>query len=277
MSISVFNNTIGAWRAGKPSKDSVRITGGRKVDDTFKGISIYVPSEGLNTEALGITESDDIVTVYEGNTGVYYENLTNVANACTTGSNKNFYLIALDIRGCRITNITKQDVFIFRYLIVKGILYLILSVKDTCKSFDVSLYNKEKGKTITHTFNLETKKVIKNETDGGDSDNNFKIRVFRPSRPTYLVYVKEEDIDLIDTKFTESHNVVKYTDDDDLSAKVNEACKAGYTAATLFTTLEEVLNNDFDSYDNDVCYLRSAFNQVNIILGGVVPNAIIKR
>ena len=277
--IAIFNNTIGAWKAGKPSKDSVRIGCGRKVDNQYRSISISVPTEGLNTDALNVTESNKIVPVYTENTGIYYGTFDNSANVCTTGTNKDVYLIALDIRGCKIADITKQDVFIFRYLIVKGVLYLILSVKDTCKSFDITLFNKDLGKNIVNTFDLNKMEMTSVEVPAKDTDANFKIRVFRPSRPTYLILVREEERDIIDTKILEgtSNKVLTYKDDEDLSTIAKQLDKEGYTAVTLFTNLEELLNNDFKSYDDAVCLLKTVFAQVNIVLGGVVPNVVIKR
>ena len=278
--IRLFNDTTNTWRLNNVnSKGICRISGGRKVDNVFQGVSIAAPSEGMIETAFDTKQSNKLVTAYEGATSIYYGKFDNMPNIGTNGTNKDIYLIAKDIRGCRIKDITKQDVFIFSYKILKGVLYMIMSVKDTCEKFEITLHNADAKEDITTTFNLKSGEVTNTVVTGTSEPEMFRIRAFRPSRYTTAVLYKKSEECNIDTKVLkdDKHVFFVYTSDDDYSEAIGKAVNDGYSAITLFTTLEEVINNDFGEYDDIVTYLRSAFVQVNIVLGGLPTPKIIKR
>lgn len=278
--IKLFNDTTNTWRLNTAnSKGICRISGGRKVDNVFQGVSISAPSEGMIESAFETKQSNKLVTAYEGATSIYYGKFDNMPNIGTNGTNKDIYLIAKDIRGCRIKDITKQDVFIFSYKILKGVLYMIMSVKDTCEKFEITLHNAEAKEDVTTTFDLKSGTVTSNVVTGTSEPEMFRIRAFRPSRYTTAVLYNKADENNIDAKILkdDKHAFFVYTSDDDYGTAIAKAVDDGYSAITLFTTLEEVINNDFGEYDDIVTYLRSAFAQVNIVLGGLPTPKIIKR
>lgn len=278
--IKIYNDTTNKWRLGTANAKGVcRISGGRKIDNVFQGVTINGPAEGMIAEAFETSQSNKIVTAFEGTTSIHYGKFDNLPNIGTNGTNKDIYLIAKDIRGCRIKDITKQDVFIFSYKIMKGTLFMIMSVKDTCKKFEITLYNNEAGEDRRTTFDLEAGTAETTVVTGTSEPEMFRIRAFRPSRPTHAVLCSTADEGNIDSKYlpADKHTFFTYTSDDDYGDAVAKALDEGYKAITVFTTLEDALNNDFGKYDDIITYLRTAFDQVNIILGGRPTPTIIKR
>lgn len=281
--IKLFNDTDTPWRVSKPHQNgTVKISAGKTVDGVFRGTSIVAPHENLDITAFNTTKSTKMVTPFEGNTSIYYGKFDNLPNIGTQGANKNIYFIAKDFRGKTIVDITRQDVFIFSYYTNKGRLYLIMSVKDTCKEFSITLWDKETQKNEVTTFNLETDTVnttVDTETSE-QPEEQFKIRRFRPSRPTTAILIREDDEELVDKKLLESeaHVIYRYkADGSNMGEVVATMVENGYSAATLFTGLEDVMNDDFGDYDDTVTYMRSAFAQLNIILGRRPDQRIIKR
>jgi hypothetical protein len=280
--IKIFNDTNVKWNTKANQNNTTRISAGAKVDNQFKGVSINAPTEGLNNDAIkNAVNTDGFVTVYDGDTSVYYGRLDNLPNVGTNGAKKkNFYLISKNIQGCKIREITNQDVFIFSYRIVKGILYLILSVKeDTCSEFKITLYNKDTSKDITTTFNVKTGKVTTTESaNKTTAPELYKIRSMRPSRPTTAIIVREDIVADMKPELTDpvKHVLFKYTEDT-LSDTISNALREKYTAITIFTNLEDVINDNFGDFDDAVTLLRTSFNQVNIILGGRPSPKIVKR
>jgi len=286
--IYIYNNTDSAWRLNASNRTVATINGGRRVDNAFRGVSMNVCSEGLApAEEFAITNNKtDIKCVCEGNTSIHYGNYDNMPNIGTKGNNKNIYFIAMDIRGCRIKYITKQDVFIFQYYIVKGTLYLILSTTENCKAIDIELFNSNKGIESKTTFDLTkfkatttTKKV--NPADVDNDAPPFRIRTFRPSRITTAILVSEKDKQYIpESVNADSGNVIYVydeTDENDYSVNAKKACADKYSAITVITDLEDVIDNDFGKYDDMITFLRSAFNQTNIYLGNNPNKKIVKR
>lgn len=279
--IKLYNDTTSAaWRLSNANSKGVsRISGGKKVDNAFQGVTIPAPAEGMIESAFETKQSNKLVTAYEGNTSIHYGKYDNMPNIGTNGTNKDIYLIAKDIRGCRIKDITRQDVFIFSYKILKGVLYMIMSVKDTCETFEITLHNTSAKEDITTTFNLKTGETTSKVVTGTSEPEMFRIRAFRPSRYTTAIIYNVADEGEIDPKILndEKHVFFTYTSDDDYGTAISQALDAGYSAITLYTSLEEVLNNDFGKYDDVVTYMRTAFAQVNIVLGGLPSPKILKR
>lgn len=279
--IKLFNDTDVAWRVGKPaSNGTVRISVGKKVDNVFKGISIIAPHDGLDVSAFNTTKSKKILTAFEGNTSVYYGKFDNLPNIGTQGTNKNIYFIAKDFKGYNIKDMSRQDVFIFSYFISKGMLYLIMSIKDTCKKFQITLWNKDTKKDEVTTFDLENNTVTTEVAkEKSEQPQQFKIKRFRPSRPTTAILLREDDEELInkDLLESESHVIYRYKDEESSGEVIATMVENGYSAATIFTGLEDVINDDFGEYNDTVAYMRSVFTQLNIILGRRPDQRIIKR
>lgn len=283
--IYIYNDTDSAWRLNSSNRSVSTISGGRKVENVFKGVTMNASSEGLaSVEEFNnlVNNKTDIKCVHEGNTSIHYGKYDNMPNIGTNGSNKNIYFIAKDIRGCRITSITRQDVFIFQYAIVKGTLYLVLSTTENCKSIEIGLYNKNKNLETTTTFDLTAFKANTTSKTVNTEPEQFKIRVFRPSRITTAILVAEEDKQYLPesvTNNTDSHVMYVYdnTDENDYGANAKKALADKYTAITIITDLEDVINNEFGKYDDMITYLRSAFNQINIYLGNNPNKKIVKR
>lgn len=280
--IKIFNDTTSAtWRLGKPNASGVtRISGGRKIENVFKGVNMNAPAEGMaDVEVFNNTvNSKDIVTVFNGDTSIYYGKFDNMPNIGTNGTNKDIYFIAKDIRGSKIKSITRQDVFVFQYAIVKGTLYLILSVKSGCKEFEIALYDKEKKSDITTTFDLVNDTTKTSVVKNTEEPEMYRLRAFRPSRITTAVLINTADEQFMPESVTNNQNHAVYTyTDDDFGAAANKVIKDGYSAVTVITSLEDVIGNDFGAYDDIITYLRSAFAQVNIVLGGSPTGKIVKR
>jgi hypothetical protein len=286
--IFIYNDTADSpWRLNSSNRNVCTISGGRKVENVFKGITMNASSEGLASAdefSSLVNNKTDLKCVCSGNTSIHYGKYDNMPNIGTQGSNKNIYFIAKDIRGCRIKSITRQDVFIFQYSIVRGTLYLALSTTENCKSIDIELFNKEKALETKTTFDLTTY-TVKTTTKKVKPDyepEQFKIRAFRPSRITTAILVSEEDKQYLPESVTnndDNHAMYVYdnTDENDYGANAKKALADKYTAITVITDLEDVINNDFGKYDDMITYLRSAFNQINIYLGNNPNKKIVKR
>lgn len=280
--IKFFNDTDIAWRLSRPGKNGVtRISAGIKEADGLSPVSMLVPHDGLNEDIVKKTEMTSIETAYTGNSSIYYGKYDNMPNIGTNGTNKNIYFIAKSIKGSHIKDMTKQDVFIFQYTIKKGILFMIMSVKDTCKEFKMTLFNKEQKTDTTFVFDLEKDTVTSSSAPNKDGQGTYKIRSFRPNRPTTAILLAKEDIETMSKDIYENDAYIKYEfnkeDSDSATEQINKIISDGYSAVTLFTDLEDAINDEYGPYDNIVTVLRSGFNQINIILGGRPTPKYIKR
>ena len=298
--LAMYNNTKFDWRVNAPKPDKgngsfAKVSGGAKSNAGFKGISFLCPAE----TAVGKTNACGVTDLYTGKMNIFYGKKDNSPNfAGTESSDKNVFLIALDINGQRVIDLTRQDIFVLSYVIVSGTLFIALSVKDGCEEFQFTTYNERTKTKTVHTFAVAQTEgtlaerttvttVVTENARVEKPERPFKIRCFRPSRPTYLVFVKNSDkadadayIDNAkDKNISRDGNLIVYYDDcEDLSSNLKHySQKEGYSAATLYTNLEAAMGDDFGAYDDDVVLLRNVCNVTNIILGAKSPIGIIKR
>lgn len=293
--IALFNNTKLQWRCKNNSKKSsfAEISIGTKTrDGDFKNLKISVPST-INMDAVAVTNSKEMHSVYSDTTSIFYDNKTNNPTIGTAGENKDIFLISLDIQGCSIIDMTRQDLFVLGFLIIRGCLFMIASIKEGSTGFYIKLFNREEKAVYTYTFNVgtdssvdlaqRTNVVIDVANATEKHYDHFKIRSFRPSRATHLVFINNKDADIA-AKFIEEErfmsnerNEFVYFDEDNMSDAMKKYLNDGYVAATIFTNLESVTDNQFGEYDDCITLMRSVFTVNNIILGGANPPAILKR
>ena len=281
--IKFYNDTTTSWRLGKPTKSgAVRISAAVKTEDNFTNVSMLVPHEGLDEAIVKKTGMTAIETAYAGTSSVYYGKFDNMPNIGTNGTDKNIYFIAKDIRGHHIKDMTTQDIFIFHYTIKRGVLFMILSRKETCKKLEMTLHSKESKTDTKIVFDFGTDAVTSTTAKNTDGPGTFKLRSFRPNRPTTAIMIANEDMELLSPDIRNgevAHVFYNFTkgDMDHASEIISTILSDGYTAVTLFTDLEDAINDDYGVYDDIVTCLRTGFNQINIMLGGRLPVKYIKR
>lgn len=293
--IALFNNTQMSWRvktnAQKSNHTEISVSKKNKNGDVTT-LKLSVPA-GIDLDAVVKSGTTDIYNIYDKTTNISYDNKTHRPNISETGDNKDIFLLGIDIENSIITDMTRQDLFVIGFIIARNSLFMIASVKAGCEAFHITTYNKENKVETTYNFAIGTNTEVNladrttveiTHVDKAGYVEPFKIRTFRPSRSTHLLFVKNTDKELAEKVAAEGkifamdkNEIVYFEDGDQLSDFIKTYLNYGYSAATILTSLDNIKGEQFGDYEHYIFLMRSVFNVNNIILGGLTPPAVIKR
>ena len=294
--IALFNNTNMQWRAkinSQKSNYSEVSVSKKDKEGNVTVLKLTVPTD-INIDALAESGNECVHSVYGKPSGLFYDNKNHRPTVSENAENKDIFLIGLDLKNGIVADMTRQDLFVIGYLISRGCLYMIASVKTGCKGFYITTYNRDRrletkyefeiGEDVTVDLANRTTVNVSTKQTKRSTEELFKIHTFRPSRATHLLYINNKDKALAESVAAEGklfsmekNNIVYFNDFEDLGEAVKAQLANGYTAASMFTDLTTCRYDQYGDYEDYIIRMRSAFDVNNIILGGVNPPIVIKR
>lgn len=180
---------------------------------------------------------------------------------------KHVLLGSLFLQGRKVVSVKNNETFLLEYFIMGGEFSFIVSLNRPTANFVVELLDQQHNKLITYKFFVnEAKNRIELEkseqpVEEGKEYGDIRLRPFRPSRPTHLVFADVKDADLAGALLSYQHNV-RYFDDTISSVEdlIAAAQAENYKAVTLL--YNPTVAVDQQRYDQIVSLLLSKFSTV---------------
>jgi len=275
--LAIYNESKTNWiRANINDKTSKISTSRTLKDNKVRYIDVLLNSV-IGTDAIDNcvnmdAETVDCTTLYPEYTSIKFKSKDLKPYITTSDKyNTDVLFINITLNGKIIKNI-EGDASIIAYLIAQGELFLIVTINDKAEKtpFKVTLHDSHVVADTTYIFEKHNNQYLVNttmeQTDTAITKPTFKINRYRPMRPTNLIFSKVGENVKTTLKYPDSHNIVEFTNIEDLLSKIDFIKKDGYKAATLFVNNATFNGFDDETYGKEFETLKGNFKFVNIIL-----------
>lgn len=292
--ITIFNSTRYAWKIkiieGKIAcfyKDKIY---NKKINDTEKKIkkSAHIlaytslfPDKVPDLDTFVNMKTPQVLT--DKNTTVIFSKKD--FNPFVTEKNepvKNILLVSVPIRkGYKVTDIFTEDVFILDGYILGGELTLIASFNSDKAKMKVTTFDPKTNHVSGYTFSASTdgikvttdiNTVTEEKKEEFKNMKPFKLKVFRPAKPTYTILVYRQDKNKLQNVIdVNKHNVVEITNKTSIDT-IKNLLKENYKAVTIFVDAEEFGQTQQKIYGNLLRKLfttsvdKKKMNIINLLL-----------
>jgi hypothetical protein len=207
--ISVFNQTKLPWlldvenekviafsKQQKYVKDSIEKTAYIKINGTS---SILDNIDDTDKKLKSMVNMQDVELLVNKPVNLSFKK-KNFKPFITTidEEKKNILLTSFNLYRSKITKTSGSGVFLLEGLIKANSFNAIISFNTQDAKFSIQIYNITKNQLDTYTFakvdNMIVKTLVSEEGSDIDIDKiEFRIKIARPSKPTYTVLVSEYD------------------------------------------------------------------------------------
>lgn len=276
--IVIYNESKTNWiRANINDKTSKLTTSRTLADGKVKYLDILMTNEIQTPDMNEFISMKECKVLYDGITNVKFKN-KDLKPFITTADkyNTDIMLINVSLAGKIIKDIRTENTYIVGYLIAKGELFLIVSVRDTNDPtyIEVILHSSQIVADTTYKFEKKDGKYIATNDVAQVADvitnPSFKINIYRPARPTHAIIVNSSEYDALTKvlKYSDSHEITTFVDHnmDALASIIENLKRVGYKAITLYVNNNRFMGVNDHTYSNEFKTLKDNFKFVNILL-----------
>lgn len=195
---------------------------------------------------------------------------------------KDILLLTISLKGRKIVDISNENIFILEGFILGGELNMIASINDLTKPLNITLYDETRDEYDVYSFSSENGlcKSSYKLNENNDDKKQFRLRTFRPARPTYTILTYPQDIEKLQTIVDfNNHNVVEINNKN-INEVTDNLLDQNYKAVTLFIDSEQFDDNENKIYGGMIKNLfykkngNKSFKIINLLLN---TKRIIKR
>lgn len=178
---------------------------------------------------------------------------------------KHVLLGSLFLKGRKVVSVKNNDTFLLEYFIMGGEFSFIVSLNRPTANFVVELLNEKQNKLVTYKFFVnEAKNRISLEkseqpVEEGKEYGDIRLRPFRPSRPTHLVFADVKDTDLAEALLSGQHSVRYFDETVSVEDLITAAQAENYKAVTLLYNPATATEEEQQKYDHIVSQLLENF------------------
>jgi hypothetical protein len=152
---------------------------------------------------------------------------------------KHVLLGSLFLQGRKVVSVKNNDTFLLEYFIMGGEFSFIVSLNRPTANFVVELLDQKNNKLVTYKFfvdeakNRITLEKTEQPVEEGKEYGDIRLRPFRPSRPTHLVFADVKDADLVGALLNGQHSVRYFDQTVSVEDLITAAQAENYKAVTL--------------------------------------------
>ena len=267
----IYNESSTAWERTQINDRILKYSTTRTLKDGKNRYIDILASADLDSEkSTDYVEMNDCAVLYDGMTNIRFQKKDVKPFIVTSDkSDIDILLITISLKGKILTSITNTKAGILNYMIARGELAMVVSVRDfgAGHKFEFTVHDPkliaDTKYTFTRTENKYHLETTITQVEKAITDPNFKIVKFRPSAPTNLILVNEQDKDAFLQAFNKSqyHDVQYYSTGEELCNIVDNYKRNKYDAITLFENGTALSDN----YVGTRKMLKSKFRIVNVL------------
>lgn len=205
-----------------------------------------------------ITQSKTITPIVDKKTAIIFnrKELKPFISERGEGIEKDILFASIFLAGRKVVHIRNNDAFFLDYFMLNSDFSFIASFNRPDAYLTIDLLDEAQDKVFTYVFTKENgtmKTTIFTRKKDEDKDStDFKIRTFRPSKPTYTIITsKSDDNDALNTILKPDAHYVLHagiSETGDVLPDVVEKLKEEkYRAVTLFVNKPFELSEELDS------------------------------
>jgi len=248
--ISVYNETKLCWNIDAINTSVIRLSKSKEVRDnkvTIKKKSINIimyrqlikQIDEFNSFIAKTRQTSYPVTIANSTTAVIFNDKEFKPFVTERNYNlKNILLGSLFLEGKKVINVINNNTFMLEFFLLGAEFSFITSFNSPSASLRIDLLDQKTNVITQYEFfqsntgnielNITTRPAIEAERT-----TKYRVRSFRPSKPTKLILVHYKDIEALDEVVdTSKHTIVCYTN---LEESVAALVKDNYKAITLFS------------------------------------------
>jgi hypothetical protein len=276
--ITLYNETKASWGIENVNGSVIRLAKTKEKRNAEgpskkRTISIitYTPLfeklEELKTQLLKSKMTQSPVVLTGKSTAVIFNNKEFKPFVTERNYNlKNILLGSLFLEGKKIINVRNDHTFLLEFFMLGAEFSFIASFNSDAALLSIDLLDQKTNMITQYKFTQENGQIIVKTTDRAATEkekgSNFRVRVFRPSRPTNVILVHPKDkAELESTIDTSKHQIVEYTD---LEKEMETLVTQNFKAVTLFAKSKFREETDIEKkrYDRVVKKLSTRFQTV---------------
>ena len=272
----IYNENSTPWLRANINDKTSKFTATRTLpDNTVRYLDILISNE-LETPDMGsFVEMTNCVVINDDNTSLQFKK-KDLKPFITKSDryNTDIILINITLKGKIIKDISGDRSSVIGYLIAKGELFLIMSVRDggsELPSFKVTLHDPHLVADTIYTFAKDKVGYTLNredvQVDTVIDKPTFKINHFRPNKPTHVIFTAETAKTKMRNllKNSDKHEIIEYNNLNDLASKSENLKKTGYKAVTLFIEKDTFNGTEDTIYGRAFTTLKNNFKIVNVL------------
>lgn len=283
--ITIFNNTKTTWTIEPLRNNSMaKIKFTKKIsDDKFKSFELITSTDiNYDKDITKFKNMTEPVTVSNDNTELRFMKKTTAPMVVTNANaqyKKDFLLISVPMYGHVLKDIIAENAYVINYMIAKGELIMAVSVGGNPNdNFSFVLHNIETNIDTTYRFGKDADnkefwfiKSVGSEPTEAIETPTFRIKKFRPSKPTYLICADIKDkskLESIERIKPNNHEIIYAKDSVEAIKHLESKFANGYKSVTVFGAKKSF----FGTYDELMDYVNGKFKIVNILKydGGII-------
>lgn len=250
--ISIYNETRTAWEVTSIDESVMRITRTKQTTSVKDGqkaaktrrLNLIAYSRIFNKETdfsailKKAVQQKEVLHIEDTNTTIVF-NRKEFKPFITerVQSEKDILLSSIFLRGRRILKVRNKNAFLLEFFMLGAEFSFAASFNMPNAHVSIDLLDTTTNKITVYTFSKKDGGNVTVSTtvrDKNDQDEQTRIRVFRPARPTHLVLVSAEDAEKAKKHVnTEQYNIVT-VDYTKLADEVKPHLAKNYKAVTLF-------------------------------------------
>jgi hypothetical protein len=246
--ITLYNETKVAWGLDTVNGSVIRLSKSKEVRNDSdlsrkRTISIitYTPLfekiEELRTALIGARMTGSPAVLTNKSTAIIFNNKEFKPFVTERNYNlKNILLGSLFLGGKKIINVRNDHTFLLEFFMLGAEFSFIASFNNEAATITIDLLDQKTNTVTQYRFTQIDGKIVVKTTDRVATDkekgSNFRVRIFRPSRPTNVILVHPKDAEHLEqTIDTTKHQVVVYQN---LDAEIENLASQNYKAITMF-------------------------------------------
>lgn len=276
--ISIYNETKNAWKINELSEYVIRFmkTKQRTLEDgsTRKRLisvisytRLFEDKQKLNQQLAKAKLTDVPVVLTDKQTGIIFNNKE--FKPIITGDNKfnkNILFGSIFLKGRKIINVRNDSTFLLEFFMFGAEFSFITSFNTKDASFGIILLD-ERTNVVTEyeITQVDGKFVVETSERAVEEDDlksNFRVRVFRPSRPTNVILAFEDEIPYIPVDL-ERYRIIPITHEG-LDAVIKDLVDRNFKAVTLYvnTAFRKESEEERKKYGRVIGKLKPKFQTV---------------
>jgi hypothetical protein len=275
--IGIYNETLTNWVAKEYNEKILNFSKAKEYNRNGKQVRGMV---SIGTYSSNFTDVAPIISKLEHLTNMTEVGL--VSNITTSVmfnrkdyspfiinkdiSPKDILLISLDLKAKKIVEISSENVFLLEGFLMGGELSIIATLNNKQSTLNVKLLDSDRDKVVTYTFSVDPEKnkfyvdLDEMKADCKPEDIQFKLKRFRPAKPTYAIITHTKDTQKLKSIVDpEKHYIVEITKQNIDSVIEKLAGEEKYKAVTLFLNTDEVTDTTRRMYGSIITKLQEQF------------------
>lgn len=274
----IYNENQTSWQKVNVNNKTSKFVASRTLaDESVRYLDVLISSDIAVPDMNKYVNMTKCETLYKDNTTVNFKNKD--LKPFITGSSKyntDILLLNITLKGKIIKNISSDKNYVIAYLIAKGELFLVMSVRDinNAASFNITLHDPhlvaDKIYTFTKANGEYTVNVEDVQVDTVIENPVYKISHFRPSKPTQTIFVGDSNYDAMVKllKKPENHKIIQFIDGDmdDVESYIEPLKTSGYKAVTMYANSDEFAGAEDKVNGPLFTLLKNNFKFVNVLL-----------